>query len=297
MVANTVLQRSNLFNRLSIDKRKFNNWVNRIEEGYSPHNFYHNALHAADTTVVMNFFMTRYRFRGKNVGESQTISNSNKEVPLTQAQSNSKISARSSRNTEIDSIYRLSNEEVFSGLVAAMIHDFRHPGFTNAFLINTMNPIALRYNDQAILEHYHAASAFELMAEDQNCNILSHMTVEKRKLIRDAIISMVLGTDMASHFEYIGRFKNKLLTQNGLEWDKPADRKILLVMMMKASDINNITKPTELSVKWTDMYTAEVFRQGDEERRLGLPVSPFMNRENHDQAKSQIVSTTEYSIS
>lgn len=33
-------------------------------------------------------------------------------------------------------------------LIAAIIHDVDHPGYTNAFLINEKNPLALMYNDQ-----------------------------------------------------------------------------------------------------------------------------------------------------
>jgi hypothetical protein len=31
-------------------------------------------------------------------------------------------------------------------LISCIIHDYKHPGFTNAFLINTSNPIAIKYN-------------------------------------------------------------------------------------------------------------------------------------------------------
>jgi len=34
-----------------------------------------------------------------------------------------------------------------SALLAAIIHDVDHPGRTNAFLVNSNNPLALLYND------------------------------------------------------------------------------------------------------------------------------------------------------
>ena len=41
-------------------------------------------------------------------------------------------------------------EECFAGLVAGAIHDFEHPGTNNAFLINTVSSLAVRYNDVAV---------------------------------------------------------------------------------------------------------------------------------------------------
>ena len=32
-----------------------------------------------------------------------------------------------------------------------------HPGLNNAFMVRTRSPLALRYNDQSVLEHHHLA--------------------------------------------------------------------------------------------------------------------------------------------
>jgi hypothetical protein len=48
------------------------------------------------------------------------------------------------------------------------------------------------------------------MISDPACNILGTLPKETFKKIRECILSMVLATDMAGHFEYIAKFKNKL---------------------------------------------------------------------------------------
>ncbi len=40
-------------------------------------------------------------------------------------------------------------------LLGALIHDFKHPGKSNAFLTKTGHTLALTYNDVSILENYH----------------------------------------------------------------------------------------------------------------------------------------------
>ena len=58
---------------------------------------------------------------------------------------------------------RLNQLEIFAVALAAVCHDVDHPGLTNAFLVAASDPIALRYNDKAVLESHHAATAFLTM--------------------------------------------------------------------------------------------------------------------------------------
>lgn len=40
--------------------------------------------------------------------------------------------------------------DIFASLVAAIIHDYEHPGLNNAFHINTQSELAIRYNDKSV---------------------------------------------------------------------------------------------------------------------------------------------------
>ena len=63
--------------------------------------------------------------------------------------------------------------EGLSLLLAAAIHDFDHPGFTNSFLIATGDPLAILYNDRSVLENHHVASAWKLMMSDKKHQFLA----------------------------------------------------------------------------------------------------------------------------
>mmetsp|Transcript_4361 Transcript_4361/g.6768 ORF Transcript_4361/g.6768 Transcript_4361/m.6768 type:complete len:109 (-) Transcript_4361:448-774(-) len=56
---------------------------------------------------------------------------------------------------------------------------------------------------------------------------------------------------------------------------------------MHVADISNCAKPNSISVKWSDRVLDEFFQQGDEERKLGLPISPLCDRETTCKAASQ----------
>lgn len=48
--------------------------------------------------------------------------------------------------------------------VAALGHDVGHPGLNNAFLVSTNQSLALVYNDNAVLENYHAYITFRTIS-------------------------------------------------------------------------------------------------------------------------------------
>ncbi|KAJ3098210.1 High affinity cAMP-specific 3',5'-cyclic phosphodiesterase 7A [Phlyctochytrium planicorne] len=240
-----VFRYHDIFVRYNMSESRFKHWLTKIEQGYKPTNPYHNALHAADVTHSMHYYVTRKRLWGY-----------------------------------------LSGEEQLASLIAPIIHDYMHPGVNNAFLISTLNPLTIRYNDQSVLENFHCASIFE-MIQNEEYDIFTGFTAEARKLVRESIVSMVLATDMAMHFDWIGKFKNKL-TGNGFNFENRQDRKLILNIAIKCADVNNPTKPNESCRIWTDLICEEFFRQGDEEKRLGLPISMFMNRETTDIPKCQI---------
>ena len=56
---------------------------------------------------------------------------------------------------------------------------------------------------------------------------------------------------------------------------------------LKVADISNPGRPWETSKRWSELVCDEFFKQGDYERRLGLPVTPLNDRYNTSVAKIQ----------
>merc|ERR1712051_635485 len=63
-------------------------------------------------------------------------------------------------------------------LLAAAVHDYGHLGLTNDFLVKTMHERALRYNDEHVNEHHHAAAALGVLSQHE-CNFLDQLPKEE----------------------------------------------------------------------------------------------------------------------
>mmetsp|Transcript_44244 Transcript_44244/g.109960 ORF Transcript_44244/g.109960 Transcript_44244/m.109960 type:complete len:465 (+) Transcript_44244:470-1864(+) len=67
-----------------------------------------------------------------------------------------------------------------------------------------------------------------------------------------------------------------------------AEKLLVLKMLLKVSDIGNVTKGKGYCIEWTHRVTEEFLAQGDLEGELQLPVTPFMDRKSANTPKQQL---------
>ncbi|KAH3766236.1 cAMP-specific 3',5'-cAMP phosphodiesterase 4 [Pelomyxa schiedti] len=170
-------------------------------------------------------------------------------------------------------------------LIAALAHDLCHPGVNNNFLVSSMDPLAIQYNDQSVLESMHAARLFQLLKQE-NLNFLKHLSIDQFRLFRKSVITLILSTDMAKHLEVIGEF-NSILKVSHFDSGNSQHRLALERVVLKVADISNVSRPWKIASVWANKVVAELFGQGDKEKSLKMDVSPFMDRHNTNQAKMQ----------
>uniref|UniRef100_A0A673H340 Phosphodiesterase n=1 Tax=Sinocyclocheilus rhinocerous TaxID=307959 RepID=A0A673H340_9TELE len=186
-----------------------------------------------------------------------------------------------------------------AALLAATVHDVDHPGRTNSFLCNAGSDLAILYNDTAVLESHHAALAFQLTVRDSKCNIFKNMERTQFRTLRQAIIDMVLATEMTRHFEHVNKFVNSInkpMSSEGSDCEgqasirnSPENRLLIKRMLIKCADVANPCRPLELCIEWAGRISEEYFAQTDEEKRQGLPVvMPVFDRNTCSIPKSQI---------
>ncbi|XP_025923550.1 high affinity cAMP-specific and IBMX-insensitive 3',5'-cyclic phosphodiesterase 8B isoform X6 [Apteryx rowi] len=195
----------------------------------------------------------------------------------------------------------LDHLDEVAALIAATIHDVDHPGRTNSFLCNAGSELAVLYNDTAVLESHHTALAFQLTAKDSKCNIFKNIDRNHYRTLRQAIIDMVLATEMTKHFEHVNKFVNSINKPMAAEREGsdcectaniknfPDNQTLIKRMMIKCADVANPCRPLELCIEWAERISEEYFAQTDEEKRQGLPVvMPVFDRNTCSIPKSQI---------
>lgn len=59
------------------------------------------------------------------------------------------------------------------------------------------------------------------------------------------------------------------------------------MVLIKVSDISNEARPMDVAEPWLDCLLQEFYEQSDVEKLLGLPVTPFMDRDKVSRPSSQ----------
>eukprot|EP00834_Sanchytrium_tribonematis_P002563 NODE_82_length_22625_cov_0.476516.p4 type:complete len:533 gc:universal NODE_82_length_22625_cov_0.476516:10192-11790(+) len=184
----------------------------------------------------------------------------------------------------------ITDREAFSTILACSIHDLGHPGVSNMFLIRSKDPLALLYSDQSVLEYHHCHQGFEIALLPEH-NLFCGCAEDEYLEIRKLIIDLILATDMSKHFDLLNKFKNMNAINPKMASELHMDeyRRVLLIITIKCADLSNPAKPAYIYQEWCSRVMEEFFIQGDLEKNLNLPVSKFMDRENCDVAKCQVV--------
>lgn len=165
---------------------------------------------------------------------------------------------------EAVNIGHLSPMELFGLLVAAIGHDVGHPGVTNAFMTKFASPMLLIYNGRLVLELFHLA-VFINKVLAVAWPLLLEVRMEGLTM-RDLIISSILATDMAEHFEYIDKIT--MFKSSSIPSLPQTKVKLMLLLLIKCADILNVTRPLRVLLQWALALTREFEEVGTLEKRI-----------------------------
>ncbi|XP_030641239.1 cGMP-inhibited 3',5'-cyclic phosphodiesterase A-like [Chanos chanos] len=290
-VSYRLFEDTGLFETFKIPVKEFMNYFHALENGYRDIP-YHNRIHATDVLHAV-WYLTTQPVPGlpNLMPDHNSPSDSDSDSGIT----------HSHRGYLVSKTYPVFEEgygclsglipalELMALYVAAAMHDYDHPGRTNAFLVATSAPQAVLYNDRSVLENHHAASAWNLFMSHPDYNFLVNLDHVEFKRFRFLVIEAILATDLKKHFDFLAEFNAKVGddVSAGIDWSNENDRLLVCQMCIKLADINGPLKCKDLHLQWTEGIVNEFYEQGDEESSLGLPISPFMDRSAPQLAKLQ----------
>ena len=139
----------------------------------------------------------------------------------------------------------------------------------------TDDDLAIRYNDQSILENHHISHSMELL-KGENCNILQDFDKRQKREYRKILIHCILETDLAKHQSTLNDLNEDLSNARDnqdepcLDASSPKNHVRCLALMLHCCDISNPTKEWHIYREWTNKIVAEFNDQYAEEERRNI---------------------------
>ena len=129
-------------------------------------------------------------------------------------------------------------DRVLALLVAAMIHDFKHPGVNNYFVRHGGHPMSEAYKGDSVLEQYHVAEAFGLMQRHE-CDVFACLPEPKARETKELCRRLVLATSLSGHFEFCQHVE-QLLAIDDLDYSDPRMEETFLQLLLKTADVSYV---------------------------------------------------------
>lgn len=238
-----------------LQKERLRCFLERLEAAYVPTNAYHTAVHAAD---MCNSFWCLVHKSGMLKREDN------------------------------------SSTAWMAALIAGLAHDVGHFGKNNLFLTSSRHQLAITYNERSVLENYHACVLQRLLDQeygegvDQAGKLLDQLSAAQLREARNRMITLILGTDHSQLLGDLSAFRVRIGAAGFNPLEEPNDQHMTLGMFFRGADTGHSGKTWHLHEAWSFRVTQEFHQQGDEEKELGLAVSPLCDRANFDMASSQV---------
>jgi len=183
-----------------------------------------------------------------------------------------------------------------AAVIAGLGHDVGHFKRSNMFLIATRHAFAITYNDRSVMENFHAATLVGLLDElypnsvdsTTYVTVLQNLPKDQAEKGRHLLIDLILRTDTQKHLEDLGAFRMRLSAESFDPVENTSDHQQSLAVLFRAADIGHSAKCWRLHVEWSQKVVQEFHEQGDEEKKLGLKVSPLCEREGDELCKGQV---------
>jgi len=120
--------------------------------------------------------------------------------------------------TDLGAAKYLTSLDVICLLIAGLCHDIGHPGLNNVYQVNARTDLAIRYNDQSVLENYSCDLTMDIITKHKlfrhvhkcNTEYLGCDPKEVNTSLKDLIKRTILATDMMFHFDLLESLHNMI---------------------------------------------------------------------------------------
>jgi hypothetical protein len=159
-----------------------------------------------------------------------------------------------------------SKLECFALFISAICKDIDHYDFEDKSRSDIA--LAVLYRNRPVMEMHHCEQAIRIISKTEQ-NIFENIDQEQQVQLWQMIISLILGTDMAQHFELVSKLRVLVYPQMLFNAQSPQHRLLLAQIVVKSCDMSSTTRLFPINEKWAThvgKFTKQVGKSETETR-------------------------------
>jgi len=143
------------------------------------------------------------------------------------------------------------------------------------------------------LENHHYIQCLAVLSKPET-NILINLSDKDEDTVYNYLRDLILATDLAIHGIILKNLTERKRDLNRI-WRsaKPGDltdedRKLVMCSLLKCADLSSEIRRNEVSKRWAKAVNEEFLKQGEKEKELELPRTPFMDKDKLILSKEEV---------
>ena len=148
-------------------------------------------------------------------------------------------------NTTLNTI--LTDVEKLALIVASICSDIDYTN-TEEDKRGTEIALSVLYHNRPVMEMHHCEYAITLLSGTEE-NIFENLTADENQIVWKNIISLIIGTNMAKHYQTVSQFQSLLVPNIMINTKSPEHRLLLCQMVLKCADVSFVCRNFKVAQK------------------------------------------------
>ena len=169
----------------------------------------------------------------------------------------------------------LTKLECFALFIAAICHDLNHYNIEDKS--RSEIALAVLYRNRPVLEMHHCEQCINVISKPEQ-NIFENIEQEQQVQLWQNIISLILSTDMAQHFEIVRKFRALVFPTMMLNFNSPQHKLMLSQIILKCCDAASSCRLFPVNERWAKKLNEFMQRLDQTEQDTGVDEATLIAR-------------------
>lgn len=186
------------------------------------------------------------------------------------------------------------SDEILSLFISCICSHISNDGTNNAFNESLKTPYGVLFKGMDVMEMSYCVKTIHILSKP-SCDLFHTFDEEGKRNSLNTIISLILSSDRTNG-ETVFKVR-EILDNSTIDLSNGLHRHLMMSLLYRAANYSPMCRPFEISTKWNEIESRQLFKLGNKEAANSLAYSSKYNsKELYNDTEYRIEQMTNYGI-